>query len=68
MPRPKKTKVDDIDSFYEATLDLDTEERAPEMPPYDPETDDILPELGETERHDRFDRLNDEELFQNDRE
>jgi hypothetical protein len=31
--------------------------------PYNPETEDTLPELGETDRYGGFDRLNDRENF-----
>jgi hypothetical protein len=65
MARFPKTNADDSDSYNEEALSRDLDESGPEKRPVDPEAEDILPELGETDRHDRFDRRGDEELFGN---
>jgi hypothetical protein len=67
MGRPKKSNPDDMDAYNETALNLDNVEQGtdPETP-YDSETDDVLPELGERELQGRFDGASDdEEMFEN---
>jgi hypothetical protein len=62
MARPRNTEDDD--RYNEESLNFVGEQL---FPTPDPDKDDILPELGETDRRDSFVSLNDEEFFNDNR-
>jgi hypothetical protein len=65
MGRPPRNNPNDFDPYDETTLNLDGV--PPPEEPFDPAKDDVLPELGDEEAPDRFERLSDMDLFEDDR-
>jgi hypothetical protein len=64
MGRPPKRNDDDLDIYNEAALTEDNVEQGSDAP-YDSETDDVLPELGQETAHERLSHMRDDESYDN---